>query len=287
MKKIAVCSLILTVTAAAAQTTDWKALPVDLVVSEVMEGAALPGRRVRQTTPGWEATQVHHLLHLPLDWEPGKNYPVLIEYPGNGPYADARGDTCDGRVESCALGYGISAGRGFIWASLPFVENKDGTLQNAAKWWPDVAASKRYTTETVKDICARYGGDPQQVILCGFSRGSIGCHFIGLHDDEIAKLWCGFVCHSHYDGVRSWPYDGSDKASALLRLKRLGTRPQWISQEVSIAATEQWLKSTGVSGNWTFVPMPFPNHSIAWVLRDLPERQRLREWVRQVIGSKR
>jgi hypothetical protein len=29
--------------------------------------------------------------------------------------------------------------------------------------------------------------------------------------------------------------------------------------------------------------MPFPNHSAAWVLRDMPERQRLREWLARVI----
>ena len=266
-----------------AQTDDWKALPVDLVVPEVTDGMPLSGKRVRQSTPGWEKTNVHHLLHLPQDWRPGVSYPVLIEFPGNGPYADARGDTCDGRVESCALGYGVSAGRGFIWASLPFVEKKDGILQNATKWWPDVQASKRYTVETVKDLCARYGGDARRVILCGFSRGSIGCHFIGLHDDEIAKLWCGFVCHSHYDGVRAWPYEGADQAPALRRLQRLGSRPEWISHEISTTATEQWLKSTGISGVWTFVSMPFPNHSIAWVLRDMPVRQRLRDWVGQVI----
>lgn len=268
------------------QTPDWKSLPVDLVVPEVTEGPASPGKLVRLTSPGWAETKVHHLLHLPSDWRSGVSYPVLIEYPGNGPYADARGDTCDGRVEGCALGYGIGAGRGFIWASLPFVESKDGVLQNAAKWWPDVASSKRYTIDTVKDICARYGGDARRVILCGFSRGSIGCQFIGMHDDEIAKLWCGFVCHSHYDGVRSWPYEGADQTSALLRLKRLGRRPQWISQEVSTKATEEWLKSTGVAGDWTFVSMPFPNHSIAWVLRDMPERQRLREWVQRVIEGR-
>lgn len=266
-----------------AQTQDWKAVPVDLVLPPVTSGPPQPGQRVRQTTPGWQSTQVHHLLYLPTDWQPGASYPVLIEYPGNGPYADARGDTCDGRVESAALGYGISAGKGFIWASLPFVEKKDGVLQNAIKWWPEVADSKRYTMDTVKDLCASYGGDPRRVMLCGFSRGSIGCHFIGLHDDAIAALWCGFVCHSHFDGVRSWPYEGADQASALRRLQRLGKRPVWISHEVSTSATERWLESTGIAGDWTFVPMPFPNHSIAWVLRDLPVRQRLRDWVGQVM----
>jgi hypothetical protein len=120
------------------------------------------------------------------------------------------------------------------------------------------------------------------VFITGFSRGSIACNFIGLHDDEIAKLWCGFICHSHYDGSRRWPGDGGE-AAVLERLKRLGNRPQWISQEVTTAATEKWLQNTGLTGDWTFVPMPFPNHSAAWVLRDMPERQRLREWLARVL----
>lgn len=278
--------LLMTLAQVSAQSADWKSIPLDVIVPAVTQGPPTPGKRVPQTTAGWECTEVHHLLTLPTDWKRGKKYPVLIEYAGNGYYADARGDTCDGSVEGCVLGGGISAGKGFIWASLPFVEMKNGITQNAPKWWGDIEESKRYTIETVRDICARYGGDPQHVILCGFSRGSIGCNFIGLHDDEIAKLWCGFVCHSHYDGVISrWPYEGADKASALERLKRLGNRPQWISHEGTTAATEKWLQSTGIAGNWTFVSMPFPNHSSAWVLRDMPERQKLREWVAEVIKA--
>jgi hypothetical protein len=278
--------LLLAVLQASAQSVDWKSIPLDVIVPAVTQGAPAPGRRVPQTTAGWECTEVHHLLTLPADWRPGQKYPVLIEYAGNGYYADARGDTCDGSVEGCVLGYGISAGKGMIWASLPFVESKNGITQNAPKWWGDIEESKRYTRETVRDICARYGGDPQRVILCGFSRGSIGCNFIGLHDDDIAALWCGFVCHSHYDGVSArWPYEGASQAAALARLKRLGNRPQWISHEGSTSATEKWLQSTGVKGNWTFVPMTFPNHSSAWVLRDMPERQKLREWVARLIKA--
>jgi hypothetical protein len=279
-------ALLAVLVQAGAQSVDWKSIPPDVTVPAVTQGAPAPGRRVPQTTSGWECTEVHHLLTLPADWRPGPKYPVLIEYAGNGYYADARGDTCDGSVEGCVLGYGISAGKGMIWASLPFVESKNGITQNAPKWWGDIEESKRYTRETVLDICARYGGDPQRVMLCGFSRGSIGCNFIGLHDDDIAALWCGFVCHSHYDGVSArWPYEGASQAAALVRLKRLGNRPQWISHEVSTSATEKWLQSTGVKGNWTFVPMPFPNHSSAWVLRDMPERQKLREWVAKVIKA--
>ena len=42
------------------------------------------------------------------------------------------------------------------------------------------------------------------VILCGFSRGAIGVNYIGLHDDQIAALWAGFITHDHYDGVLEW-----------------------------------------------------------------------------------
>jgi hypothetical protein len=277
-----ISSLLFAVTSLTAQTPDWKAIPPDLTVPAVTQGQPAPGKRVPQTSTGWEKTKVHHLLHLPNDWQPEKKYPVIIEYAGNGPYADARGDTCDGSVEGCILGYGIGGGKNVIWASLPFIEEKDGLTQNAPKWWGDVEQTKRYCLGTVRDLCARFGGDSQRVFIAGVSRGSIACNFIGLHDDEIAKLWCGFICHSHYDGSRRWPGDGGE-AAVLERLKRLGSRPQWISQEVTTAATEKWLQSTGLTGDWTFVPMPFPNHSAAWVLRDMPERQRLREWLARVI----
>jgi hypothetical protein len=261
---------------------DWKAIPPDLTVPAVTSGAPSAGKRVSQTAAGWEKTKVHHLLHLPTDWQPGKTYSVIIEYPGNGPYADARGDTCDGSVEGCLLGYGISGGKGILWATLPFIETKDGISQNAQRWWGDIDQTKRYCRDTVRDLCARFGGDPDRVFIAGFSRGSIACNFIGLHDDDIAKLWRGFICHSHYDGSRRWPGDGG-KAAVFERLKRLGNRPQWISQEETTSATEKWLKSTGLTGDWTFVSMPFPNHSAAWVLRDLPERQKLRDWFGRAI----
>ena len=144
--------------------------------------------------------------------------------------------------------------------------------------------TKRYCLATVRDVCARLGGDPARVVLCGFSRGSIACNFIGLHDEEIAALWRGFICHSHYDGVsEKWPYPGADRASALERLRRLGGRPQWISHEGSVDATREWLLSTGVAGDWTFAPVPFRNHSDRWVLRDLPLRARLREWWQALV----
>lgn len=286
MKSLSLAAVLLGgVAGTLAQVPDWRMNPADLTVPEVVRAEPSPGRRVIRTAAGWTGPEVHHVLHLPEDWRPGERHPVIIEYPGNGPYADARGDTCDGSVESCILGYGISGGRGVVWAALPFIERTEGGLRNASKWWGDVPETKRYCLAAVREICARFGGDPERVFIAGFSRGAIACNFIGLHDDEIARLWRGFICHSHYDGSRRWPGDGGEPA-VLERLRRLNGRPQWISQEVTTEAAENWLRGTGVKGDWTFVAMPFPNHSAAWVLRDMPERRRLREWFAGVAAWK-
>lgn len=246
--------------------------------------APTPGKRMEQTTARWQGSAVHHTLYLPTDWKAGVKWPVLVEYAGNGNYKNKFGDVSNGTVEGSNLGYGISGGRGFIWVCMPFIEVKDGQKSNAVTWWGDVEETKRYCIATVRDVCARFGGDEKKVILCGFSRGAIACNFIGLHDDDIAKLWRGFICHSHYDGVNEkWPYLGADRASALERLKRLNGRPQFISHEMSTAATEAYLQKSGVAGNWTFEPIPFRNHSDQWTLRDLPSRKKVRDWLTAVL----
>lgn len=265
---------------------DLASAPADLTLPAVVNEPPTAGKRVRQTTSGWQTTDVHHLLYLPTDWSPDQVWPVIVEYPGNGPYQNAFGDTSSGEVDECRLGYGISAGKGFLWISMPFIEANEGSQRNAIRWWGDIEATKRYCMATVRAVCQAFRGDPDRVLLSGFSRGSIACNYIGLHDDEISSLWCGFICHSHYDGVKAWPYVASDREAALHRLQRLGERPQFISHEGNLDATREWLLSTGIQGRWTFVPLPFRNHSNAWVLRDLPERQRLRQWVRRVTQKK-
>ena len=270
----------------AEELPDLSTVARDLVVPEASSAGPAPGLRSLQTTAGWEGTQVHHTIYLPADWKSGKRLPVLVEYPGNGNYKNAFGDVSDGTVEGCRLGYGISGGRGFIWVCLPYVELKNGDKKNAVLWWGDVEESKRYCIATVHDVCSRYGGDDHAVVLCGFSRGSIGCNFIGLNDDKIAALWRAFICHSHYDGVNeNWPYAGADRPSAVARLRRLGNRPQFISHEGSTAATEAWLRSTGIAGRWTFESLPFRNHSAEWSLCDLPIRQKARKWLQSVLAE--
>ena len=268
---------------AAEELPDLRSLPPDLTVPPLTAGAPAPGRRVKATAAEFADTAVYHVLYLPTDWEPGKRYPVLVEYAGNGPYQNRYGDTCTGRAEDCNLGYGISGGRGYLWLCLPYV-SADRT-QNQLQWWGDVEATVAYCTRVVPRVCQAYGGDPGAVFVAGFSRGAIACNYIGLHNDAIAALWRGGICHSHYDGVRTWPYEGSDRAAAAERLKRLGDRPQFISQEGSTGATREVLAALCPQGRFTFVDLRYRNHTDAWVLRDTAERQRVREWLAGVLAG--
>jgi hypothetical protein len=250
----------------------------DLVTPTATGHAPAPGKRVRQTNENYAGTEVYHLLYLPTDWVKGEKYPVIVEYAGN------KWKTSPGTVEGRNLGYGISGGKGVIWNSMPFVDEDD--LSNATKWWGNVDATVEYCKKTVKRICAEYGGDSSNIFITGFSRGAIACNYIGLHDDEIASLWRGFICHSHYDGVKKWDYVGSDRASAATRLKRLGNRPQFISHERSVDSTRKYLNRALPSGNFTFQAISFPDHTDSWVLRNIPERKMIRNWFNEVLKEK-
>ena len=259
----------------------------DLVVPAMTEQAPGPGLRVKQTTSGYENTKVHHALYLPTDWQKGKTYPVIVEYAGN-----QWRTTSPGTVQGSNLGYGISGGKGFIWVCMPYLDGK-GTA-NVGTWWGDPGTYQAqptvdYCIKTVGEICRRYGGDPNAVILCGFSRGAIACNFIGLYNDEIAKLWRAFVCYSHYDGVEKWPYPGSAREFALERLKRLGGRPQFICCEAPtrgrdvLQDTKKYIESTGVKAPFTYSYSGFMQHDDAWTLRPCPAREALRTWVKGVL----
>ena len=278
--------LALAVLFAQANAPDLSSVLPDLSPPAMTQEAPAPGKRVKQTAPGWEDSAVHHALYLPKDWKAGNKYPIIVEYAGNGGYQNAFGDVSSGRVEGSNLGYGISGGEGFIWVCMPFVRVTGSQKENAVTWWGDVEETKRYCLKTVTLVCDRYGGDATKVVLAGFSRGAIGCNYIGLHDDEIAPIWRAYVTFSHYDGqLTQWGYPGADRASALDRLKRLKGRPQFISMENSVDPIRQYVEGTGISGDFTFQTIRFRNHSDQWVLRDVPERQTLRSWLRKALGK--
>jgi acetyl esterase/lipase len=267
----------------AAEPGNLNDLPNDLMVPVAVGGEPRAGARVWQKNRGYEDWEVAHALYLPTDWKPEGQYPVIFEYPGNGNFQNALGDKSDGTVEGCQMGYGLSGGKGMIWVSLPFVD--PATKAHARQWWGDAEATAKYCRLTTERICREYGGDPRKLVLCGFSRGAIAGNYIGLRDDEIAKLWRAFMLHSHYDGVRRWNYPESDADSALARLRRLGDRPQFISHEMTTEAVESYLQAANASGKFTFAALPYRNHSSAWVLKDVPLRAQARQWLERALSE--
>lgn len=255
----------------------------DLTVPSVtLVGSATPGKRVRQVlsdymqlTNGKQCTQIHHLLYLPSDWQPSeKKYPIIVEYAGN------KWRTSQGTVEGSSLAYGMTAGVGSIIISMPFVDTASG--RNQVTWWGNVDATLDYCQQVVAAVCDKYGGDCDNVFLAGFSRGSIGCNYIGLHNDEIAKLWKGFICHSHYDGVASFKSSGYQD-----RLARLKGRPQWISNEGSTDKQETYLKTAAPDGDFTFQALQAGfGHTDQWTLYNVAERDALRRWYQRVISKR-
>lgn len=258
----------------------------DLFVPEITEAEPEAGKRVRQTLKAFENTKVYHLVYLPINYKQGEKYPVIVEFPGNGPYTSPYGDISTGQVDGCNLGYGVSAGKDFIWISMPFI-SVDGK-QNQKWWWGDIEATKKYCIDTVNEVCTKYGGDASNVFLSGFSRGAIAVNYIGLHDDEISGLWRAFIANSHYDGLKGWNYPDSDKASALERLKRLNGRPQFIcAEKEGTAKSKNHIRQSGIQGDFTFMDIPIRNHTNTWALYDLEERKIMRTWLFEVIQKNR
>lgn len=278
-------ALILTGTALhAAPLPDISSIPADLSVPEITDGPPAAGKRVRVEL---FADTPPVILYLPTDWTPDKKFPVIIELAGNGNYKNSYGDISTGLPEGSKLGYGLTGGKGFIWACVPFLNEAGNKV--AITWWGDPPdyrpdSTVAFLKRAIPALCERFSGDPQRVILCGFSRGAIAANAIGLHDDEIAALWRGFICYSHYDGISTrWPFAGADSVSARQRLARLQGRPQLICCESTITGTRRHLESTGITGDFTFLESGFRNHNDAWTLRPSPARDAARAWLADVI----
>jgi hypothetical protein len=269
---------------------DLGSIPVDISVPQAEEAPAAAGRR---TFVRLEPNQpeIAYVVFLPANWEPSRKWPVFAELPGNGGFQDANGDHCSGLPEDCVMGYGLTEGRDWIWVCLPFLSGDGSTI--ARQWWGDApmhdpAATLRFWRATLADVHRRFAGDPEAVVLAGFSRGAIACNALGLHDDDTASLWAAFLPCSHYDGVRPWPFPGSDREAARSRLRRLGPRPQFICGEAEqTEATRGYLASTSVSQEqMTIVATGFRNHSDRWTLRPCEARSKAREWLKKVSATK-
>jgi len=258
---------------------DIRSVPADIEIPVISDGPPAPGKRVKLGA---------NFLYLPSDWTKENKMPVLVELPGNA-WKSPHGDVSSGLPEDCRLGYGLTEGRGAIWLSVPFLNAKGDKI--ASTWWgnaPDFEpqATIKALRDAVGLVCAEYGGDESKVVLCGFSRGAIACNYIGLYDDETAKLWRAFVVCSHYDGTRRW-VPRSERDDVLKRLSRLGKRPQLILGEAeNVPKTEAYLESLHLKGQFTFLKTGFRNHTDAWVLRPSVARDQARDWLKTNLGMR-
>ena len=281
------------------------AVPLDphsqatLTLPDLSPGTPAAGKRVAVTAPEYQGTRVFHTLYLPPDWTPSAPpTPVIFEYTGN--HFPPSGST--GKVEDAGLGFGLSGGR-YLWVSLPYIA--PNRQENEVTWWGDIGATVQYAKTNVPRIIDQFKADQQQVFLCGFSRGAIGVNFLGLRDDDIAKLWTAFIAHDHFDGVKSWPntrWGGSldsYRAAALERLRRIKGRPYLVSQNGSTDDTLGYLRQTlGDLSAFTFNTIhvaeilgPFPNslaksaHTDRWLFLPSASRKRTWQWMNQTIRS--
>lgn len=256
----------------------------DLVTPAMTDEEPAAGRRVRLTAPEYEGTDVYHALYLPTDWKPGGTYPVIVEYTGN--HFTACGST--GEVKDANLGYGLSGGRGFIWVSMPYIE--EGGARNAVRWWGDRERTIDYCKKNVPRILASFGGDRERTFLCGFSRGAIACSYIGLADDEVASLWKGMITHDHFDGDREWGYPEDDRESALARLARLKGRPV-----LACGIGTEFVRERSDLADFTFLRVPVSEifkipegkvihpHTDLWLHRESEYRDQARRWLEEHI----
>jgi hypothetical protein len=270
-----------------------------LRLPKLSKGQPAAGKRVAVTPREYQGTQVVHTVYLPKSWTPdGPKLPIIFEYTGN--YFPRSGST--GEVEDAGLGYGLSGGK-YVWVSLPYIseDHKD----NERTWWGDAAATVAYAKQNVPRIIREFDADPNAVFLCGFSRGAIGVNYLGLHDDEVAKLWTAFIPHDHFDGIQAWGRTtwGSPlakyRAESLTRLKRVNGRPYLVSQNGSNYGTHEYLETVLPDiSNFTFSYVittealgKFPNkfaktsHNDNWTYQPSKYRQLTWQWMNRVVSD--
>lgn len=253
------------------------------------EQRAAPGRRVRQVADQYKGTDVYHSVYLPTDWTPTQKYPVIVEYTGN--YFPPCGST--GEVKDANLGYGLTGGTGWIWVVMPYVQT--GGKENAVTWWGDRQKTVEYCKTVLPRLCQEFSGDLDRVVVCGFSRGAIGCSYIGLADDEIASLWKAMFTHDHFDGQRTWNYPECDRKSALKRLARLNGRPVMVSGQKGSQVRDEFLKDHLSLAKFTFADVPVKQifdipegpyihpHTDRWMHRENSWRRQARSWLEHAV----
>ena len=268
-----------------------QARAADLVTPPMTYEAPAARKRVWQQAPEYCDTDVYHSLYLPQNGLPGKKYPVLVEYTGN-KFPPGKGS---GEVKDADLGYGISGGSTCIWVVMPFIAMDK--KHNEVTWWGDRQSTIDYCKQNVPRICKEFGGDLENLLICGFSRGAIATSYIGLADDEVARLWKAVITHDHFDGAKQWPYPESNRQSAIHRLTRLRGRPVLVCGQHATGVRRKFLGEHMDLAAFTFLDIPvnsifnipegpyLHSHTDLWMHRPSIYRDQVRTWIQKVVGN--
>ena len=253
----------------------WKRPAGRIDVPDVEDAPPAPGKRVRHRLSGDEKTGIYSVLNLPEDWQPGKKYPVIVEYPGNIFFVPACYST--GLPDQCVIGYGMTKGKGAICLGMPFIDRAAGKL--AENGWGNADDTADYVMRMVAEVCAKFGGDREYVVLTGFSRGAIACGFIGLRNDRIAALWKAFHACQHYDGD-GW--GGATMPGAIERAARFKGKAvfQTDNPQVYFQPVMDAMKT-----DVTWIQSGLGAHATAMFLDDRPSTRQLREWFWNLVGK--
>jgi len=240
------------------------------------EGEPAPGKFVKQTAGEFRGTGVYHALYLPTNWQPGKTYPVIVEYAPN------MWKGGGGTVEDCRMGFYQSGGRDFLWVVMPYVDPVK--KENVRLWWGDEDATVRYCLANLRRICEQYGGDPGAVFLTGFSRGAIACGYLGLRDETIADVWLAMLPHSHIDGGKF------TAKGARERLARMCGRATFVTWGEKDDARTESPKGAAILRELGFPVVereaPGAAHTDRWIEEDSPLRREMREWIAGVLKTR-
>lgn len=243
------------------------------LVAPSMRSDCVPaaGQRVKYHLD--DQSDIYGVLYLPNDWQSNGVCPMIVEFPGNIFFTPTCYST--GAPEQCTIGYGISRGEGVIWLSLPFVDYSKGDV--ALSGWGVEDDTVDHTIRIVRDVCEKFGADPNRVVLTGFSRGAIACGYIGLRNDEISQLWCGMHMCQHWDGDgwRGASYDGAQQ-----RILRGANIPQFHTDN-DVAELKSLLHEAGIETQ--FVDSKLGAHSCAMFLDNRESTMQLREWFGSLV----
>jgi hypothetical protein len=259
------------------EAPEWKRPPGRIDVPAVADDLPSPGKRVRYRLAGDEKSGIYSVLNLPEDWLSGQKYPVIVEYPGNLFFAPACYST--GLPEQCVIGYGMTKGKGAICLGMPFVDRAAGKIAENA--WGNADDTAEHAIRMVEEVCDKFGGDRDNVVLTGFSRGAIACGYIGLRHDRIAALWKGFHACQHSDGG-GW--NGATMAGAIERAARFKGRAVFQTDN-SPEKYQPVMEAMKTRVTWAQSGLNF--HSTAMFLDDRASTRQLRTWFWDLVGSSR